>query len=95
MRVPYSTMFPVTFLQSSLRAGSRVHIYSFTKSAGQLDLDEDTFEQLKPGLSAYQDEPEKAAESLQPLMQKALDTVPTELQVNNSPFPPSLFSISP
>lgn len=61
--------------------GSRVHIYSFTKNAGQLDLDEDTFEQLKPGLSAYADSPQKAAESLQPLMQKALDTVPKDLQV--------------
>lgn len=59
-----------------------MHIYSFTKNAGQLDLDEDTFEQLKPGLSAYADSPQKAAESLQPLMQKALDKVPKDLQVS-------------
>lgn len=65
----------------ALFAGSRVHIYSFTKSEGQLDLDEDTFEQLKPGLSSYKDDPQKAAESLEPLMQKALETVPKELQV--------------
>lgn len=58
-----------------------MHIYSFTKAAGQLDLDEDTFEQLKPGLSSYADNPEKAVDSLKPLMQKALDTVPEELQV--------------
>lgn len=60
--------------------GSRVHIYSFTKSKGQMDLDEDTFEQLKPGLSAYADDPEKAAQSLQPLVKIALDTVPKHLQ---------------
>ena len=67
--------------------GSRVHIYSFTKNAGQLDLDEDTFEQLKPGLSSYADSPQKAAESLQPLMQKALEIVPKELQVCSSGTP--------
>lgn len=67
--------------QATTAAGSRVHIYSFTKSKGQLDLDNDTFEQLKPGLSAYADHPQKAAESLRPLMQKALDTVPNHLQV--------------
>lgn len=65
--------------------GSRVHIYSFTKSKGQLDLDNDTFEQLKPGLSAYADDPQKAADSLRPLVQKALDTVPKEFQVCSTP----------
>ena len=70
--------------RSNCYAGSRVHIYSFTKNAGELDLDEDTFEQLKPGLSAYADSPQKAAESLEPLMQKALDTVPDELRVSHS-----------
>jgi Golgi nucleoside diphosphatase len=48
---------------------------------GQLDLESDTFEQLKPGLSFYADEPRKAAESLDPLMKIALNTVPEELQV--------------
>jgi len=70
--------------RAAFAAGSRVHIYSFTKSKGQMDLDEDTFEQLRPGLSAYADSPEKAAQSLQPLMKKALDTVPNHLHVSCS-----------
>ena len=61
-----------------------MHVYSFKKNKGQLDLENDTFEQLKPGLSSYQDDPQKAAESLEPLMQKALETVPKHLQVGIS-----------
>ena len=48
---------------------------------GSLDLESDTFEQLKPGLSQWADQPDKAAESLQPLLDTALKTVPKELQV--------------
>ena len=61
-----------------------MHVYSFKKNKGQLDLENDTFEQLKPGLSSYQDDPQKAAESLEPLMRIALDTVPKHLQVSSS-----------
>ena len=49
-----------------------MHVYSFKKNKSQLDLENDTFEQLKPGLSSYQDDPQKAAESLEPLMRIAL-----------------------
>ena len=54
------------------------------QSGGKLDLQSDTFEQLKPGLSSYADAPEDAAKSLIPLMESALKTVPTELQVQPS-----------
>lgn len=47
---------------------------------GLLDLDTDTFEQLKPGLSAYPDDPAAAAASLDPLLKTALTVVPEELQ---------------
>ncbi len=67
-------------------AGSRVHIYRFMQSGGKLDLQSDTFEQLKPGLSSYADAPEEAAKSLIPLLESALKTVPTELQVQPFKF---------
>ena len=58
-----------------------MHIYRFMQSGGKLDLQSDTFEQLKPGLSSYADTPEEAAKSLIPLLDSAIKTVPTELQV--------------
>lgn len=57
-----------------------MHIYRFMQSGGSLDLQSDTFEQLKPGLSSYADAPEEAAKSLIPLLDSALKTVPAELQ---------------
>ena len=65
----------------ALCTGSRVHIYRFMQSGGKLDLQSDTFEQLKPGLSSYADAPEEAAKSLTPLLDSAMKTVPAELQV--------------
>ena len=62
------------------RAGSRVHVYKFTQAGAKLDLQGDTFEQLKPGLSSFADDPQAAADSLQPLLQTALATVPEDLQ---------------
>jgi apyrase len=61
--------------------GSRIHVYKFKATDSGLQLISDTFDQLKPGLSSYADDPAKAAESLTPLMAKAFETVPKELQV--------------
>jgi apyrase len=61
--------------------GSRVHVFKFKDAGGGLELISDTFEQLKPGLSAYPDDPAKAADSLKPLMEKAIAAVPAEQQV--------------
>jgi apyrase len=71
--------FAVVFDAGS--TGSRVHIFKFAESMGDLKLISDTFEQLKPGLSSYPDDPTAAAMSLKPLMVKALETVPKQLQV--------------
>ena len=65
-----------------------MHIYRFMQSGETLDLQSDTFEQLKPGLSSYADAPEEAAQSLIPLLESAMKTVPAELQVqcHTTPF---------
>lgn len=57
--------------------GSRVHVFRFdVGAAGELALVDDTFEQLKPGLSSFAKEPQKGAESLKPLLAVAMKTVP-------------------
>ena len=60
----------------------------FQEVKGQLDLVSDTFEQLKPGLSAFPDDPAAAAESLQPLLDTALKTVPASAQVAHAYLSP-------
>ena len=40
-------------------------------------VNEDLFHAIKPGLSAFAEEPHKAAESLKPLLNKALEVVPS------------------
>ncbi len=72
--------FAVVFDAGS--TGSRVHVFKFEKTDnGGLKLISDTFEQLKPGLSAFPDDPEAAAASLKPLIETALKTVPKDQQV--------------
>ena len=58
-----------------------MHIYKFAEKKGQMVLIKDIFDQLKPGLSGYPDSPDEAAQSLQPLLELALSTVPKHLQV--------------
>ena len=59
--------------------GSRVHSFAFqTGRGGSLDFVSDTFQQLKPGLSAHADAPAEGAASLKPLLDAALAAVPAE-----------------
>lgn len=74
-----ATKYAIVFDAGS--TGSRIHVFKFEQDGGQLKLISDTFEQLKPGLSSYADDPAQAAASLQPLLETALKTVPAELQV--------------
>lgn len=63
--------------------GSRIHIFKFRRPKGgngDLQLVSDTFEQLKPGLSAFKDAPARAADSLKPLLALAVKTVPEPLR---------------
>ncbi|KAG1225039.1 hypothetical protein G6F35_003645 [Rhizopus arrhizus] len=63
--------------------GSRIHVYRFHQcnrhDPVQLE-EEELFAQTQPGLSAFANEPQKAAESLDGLMQDALKLVPSRLQ---------------
>ncbi|GFR43374.1 hypothetical protein Agub_g4446 [Astrephomene gubernaculifera] len=74
------TKYAIVFDAGS--TGSRVHVFRFEQRSGQLNLISDTFEQLKPGLSSYAEDPAKAAASLQPLLDTALKTVPASLQAS-------------
>ena len=61
--------------------GSRVHVVHFEQVKDTLELQSDSLQQLKPGLSSYADDPEAAAKSLEPLLEHALKMVPQDLQV--------------
>lgn len=57
--------------------GSRVHTYRFRNGeGGGLELVDDDFHQLKPGLSSFKDDPDKGAASLAPLLDAAKERVP-------------------
>lgn len=57
--------------------GSRIHIFKFLPGAGgHLELQFDKFDQLKPGLSSFADDPPAAARSLAPLLELAEATIP-------------------
>uniref|UniRef100_A0A0D9VTK8 apyrase n=1 Tax=Leersia perrieri TaxID=77586 RepID=A0A0D9VTK8_9ORYZ len=75
-----STKYAVIFDAGS--SGSRVHVYCFD---GNLDLmpigkEIELFKQKKPGLSAYANDPQEAAESLVSLLAEAEKVVPVELR---------------
>jgi len=60
--------------------GSRIHVYKFHNCFEAPTLEHETFEQVKPGLSSYANSPEKAAESLDALLDIAVAEIPKELQ---------------
>jgi Golgi nucleoside diphosphatase len=55
--------------------GSRVHTYRFNHGTKGLALIDDTFKQLKPGLSSFKDDPQAGGASLAPLLESAMATV--------------------
>jgi len=56
--------------------GSRIHVYQFNAGFSGVELKDELFEQLKPGLSSYAKEPAMGAASLKPLLKHALDIIP-------------------
>ncbi|KAF8959002.1 Guanosine-diphosphatase [Entomortierella lignicola] len=57
-------------------SGSRIHAYKFNYCKATPELESELFEQIEPGLSKYDEDAEGAAESLDPLLEAALKTVP-------------------
>ncbi|XP_061358284.1 nucleoside-triphosphatase-like [Gastrolobium bilobum] len=62
--------------------GSRVHVFRFNQRLDLLRIGEDLelFVATEPGLSAYEKNPQEAAQSLVPLLEEAESVVPEELQ---------------
>ncbi|PKI77313.1 apyrase 2-like [Punica granatum] len=72
--------FAVVFDAGS--SGSRVHVYCFDQYMDLIPIGKELelFVQLKPGLSAYANNPQEAANSLQSLLDKAESVVPRDLR---------------
>ena len=73
-----------TVVMDAGSTGSRVHIFRFRKQGGSFELVSDTFHQLKPGLSAFAGDPQAAAGSLEPLLERAAEAVPAELRAGTN-----------
>lgn len=57
--------------------GSRIHVYTFNRGkANSINLEGEYFEEVKPGLSAYADDPKKASESLRGMLDQAKQRIP-------------------
>ncbi|XP_078090488.1 ectonucleoside triphosphate diphosphohydrolase 5 [Mustelus asterias] len=58
--------------------GTRIHIYSFIQKGPEPpQVDSEIFESVKPGLSAYVDDPEQGAETVRELLDVAKQTIPS------------------
>jgi len=62
--------------------GSRIHAYKFNYCNATPELESETFNHVEPGLSAYGEDPEAAAQSLDKLLDGALETVPRFLHTS-------------
>ncbi len=67
--------------------GSRMHTFTFRETAdGRLKLAAEDFFPVKPGLSAYVNEPIAAAHSLEPLLKRAREIVPASKREDTPVF---------
>ncbi|KAM5129713.1 nucleoside diphosphate phosphatase ENTPD5 isoform 1-T5 [Mantella aurantiaca] len=72
-----NTIYGIVFDAGS--TGTRIHIYTFHQRAAgyPLELDGEIFESVKPGLSAYANQPEKGADAVRSLLGLAQEAVPS------------------
>lgn len=71
-----STLYGIMFDAGS--TGTRIHVYTFVqKIPGQLPvLEGEIFDSVKPGLSAFVDQPKQGAETVRGLLEVAKDSIP-------------------
>ncbi|XP_008311400.1 ectonucleoside triphosphate diphosphohydrolase 5-like [Cynoglossus semilaevis] len=70
-RIFYGVMFDAG------STGTRIHVYTFIQSNSELPvLDNEIFQSLKPGLSAYADSPKMATDGIRKLLKVAKKSVP-------------------
>ncbi|KAF4017636.1 hypothetical protein G4228_009257 [Cervus hanglu yarkandensis] len=76
VNVSAGTLYGIMFDAGS--TGTRIHVYTFVqKIPGQLPvLEGEIFDSVKPGLSAFVDQPKQGAESVQELLKVAKDSIP-------------------
>lgn len=75
----FSSKYAVVFDAGS--TGSRVHVYEFQFCGDTLlHLVDEVFEQVRPGLSSYSEQPQNAVESIAPLMRQAWRRVPRDMR---------------
>ncbi|PVU99528.1 hypothetical protein BB559_000624 [Furculomyces boomerangus] len=60
--------------------GSRIHVYKFNHCKSWPELEDEVFEQTKPGLSSFENDADGAAKSLDSLMDIAMKSVPEKLR---------------
>ncbi|KAI8991829.1 nucleoside phosphatase GDA1/CD39 [Mycotypha africana] len=61
-------------------SGSRVHVYKFNFCREEPELENEVFHMIEPGLSSFENDPEAAADSLEDLLQIAVESVPASMQ---------------
>ncbi|KAM4770892.1 ectonucleoside triphosphate diphosphohydrolase 6 [Rhinophrynus dorsalis] len=78
VRIKYGIYFGIMFDAGS--TGTRIHVYQFSRTQnGTPQLDHETFIAIKPGLSAYADNPEKCAAGINDLLDRAKEEIPPSL----------------
>lgn len=76
VNVSAGTFYGIMFDAGS--TGTRIHVYTFVqRTSGQLPfLEGEIFDSVKPGLSAFVDQPKQGAETVQELLEVAKDSIP-------------------